>query len=60
MGRGDRIKFWQDSWLGGVRKDQFPHIYLIARYKTSTVYEVYIDNGGNSEWIVNIVRNLND
>lgn len=34
VGKGGRVKFWQDSWLEGrALGDQYPHIFVITQQK---------------------------
>lgn len=61
LGRGNRIHFWLDEEvIDGRLKNQFPRIYAIAQSKNMFIEDPYRVTNGNSKWIVNVNRNLND
>jgi hypothetical protein len=38
---GSQIRFWEDRWLGNTTlKEQYPHLYNLARRKQDTVAAV--------------------
>lgn len=48
-------------WLeGGILRDQFFQIYVIARYKDALIEDSYIGNMENAECFMEVIRNLND
>jgi len=41
IGHGDKIKFWEDVWIGNTNlKSEFPRLYSISCNQTQTVEEV--------------------
>lgn len=60
VGKGDKIRFWQDIWCGQMSlQNQFPHIYAIAKDKTTLLENAY---GASTPlvWDVSVTRNLQD
>lgn len=50
-----------DAWLkGGILREKFTWIYAITWHKSISIYESYSGNGGEGEWNIEVLRNLND
>lgn len=61
VGKGDRICFWKDEWVGeGRLKDQFLRIFAIASSKNMVVEEAYLADSRSKWWNVNVIGNRND
>lgn len=61
VGRGNRIKFWEDRWAGdGSLMSRIPRIFNIAQYKSLTVGESYQFINGRAVWAINVQRNMNN
>lgn len=53
VGNRERVSFLMDSWLrGGVLRDQFSQIFVIAKHKNISVNESLRDirGEGNNMW----------
>lgn len=51
VGNGKRTHFWLDLWLGdSVFKDHFPHIYVVAKSPSSSVFKNW--DGHSTSWVI--------
>lgn len=47
--------FWHDRWLGEIPLvNEFPHLFKMARSKTTEVLDLYTMNGLTVEWDLRI------
>ena len=63
VGKGYKIRFWDDSWLGvSPLAQRFPVLYRMSNNKiiqSVRLVQNFIMNGGHS-WNLSFVRNMND
>lgn len=61
VGKGDRIWFWGNEWIGDFKlEDHFSRIFAIAQARDIIVEEAYSVMRGSRDWTVQVNRNLND
>lgn len=60
LGRGNKIRFWEDIWCGEENfQSKFPLIYKICSNKNCLLGNMF-SNGNPGGWNINVTRNLND
>lgn len=62
VGRGSRIRFWKDIWIGSsTLKETFPRLFSISLQQSHTISEVDIWDGHESlyQWEFPLLGNLN-
>ena len=65
VGKGDKIRFWEDPWLGvSLFAQRFLVLYRMSNTHNRSIYslssvENFIRNGGYS-WNLSFIRNLNE
>ncbi|XP_062093314.1 uncharacterized protein LOC133799310 [Humulus lupulus] len=65
VGKGDRIRFWEDTWINGAPlKNQFPDLFLISTSSNCLVKDVVVFGGESGletqGWDLRFRRNLFD
>jgi len=62
MGKGDKIIFWEDTWLDGdtTLLAKYPRLYLISCQQNQTIQEMGAQEGNGWEWKFNWRRHLFD
>lgn len=65
VGRGERVRFWKDSWIGDrPLADRFPQLYRVANSRCKNISEVrsreYSNRVGAFSGDLNFKRNLNE
>ena len=60
-GKGTKIRFWTDVWCTDtVLSHCFPHLFVMAVQRSSTVKEMWDQNSGQGGWNLNFLRDFND
>lgn len=61
VGCGVKVGLWHDAWVdGGMLTAHFPQIVVIARFNDALIRYAFRGYNGNSEWFVEVIRNLNN
>ena len=63
VGRGNRVRFWEDKWCGDLAlKDRFPILFTCSNSRGATLDTVLCRSvsGGAGEWNVTFTRRFND
>uniref|UniRef100_A0A803PJL9 Uncharacterized protein n=1 Tax=Cannabis sativa TaxID=3483 RepID=A0A803PJL9_CANSA len=65
VGKGDRIRFWEDVWIGDTSlKSDFPDLAVISKAKNASIWELVVDEGLPGDfvrsWNFKFRRNLLD
>ena len=61
VGKGNKIRFWTDTWCGDIVLSQrFSHLYILATHRNATVEEMWDQNFGEGGWNLRIIRDFND
>lgn len=61
VGRGDRVQFWKDVWVGETPLEAiFPTMYQLAGLKEGTILQHYALNGKEISWRLHLRRSLFD
>jgi len=49
---GDKIKFWEDRWIGGEESlaEKFPRLYLVSLQQHHLIQQVGSHNDSGWEW----------
>ena len=51
LGRGDKVRFWEDVWIGDTSlRSLFPRLYSLSANKEQTVEEVGMWEGLDWKW----------
>ncbi|KAF5445889.1 hypothetical protein F2P56_031564, partial [Juglans regia] len=61
LGRGSRIKFWEDIWCGSeALNEAFPAVFLVARNQEASIEDLMILSGDHVQWNVTFSRAAQD
>ena len=62
VGKGDRIRFWEDSWVGNSPlKESFPRLYRLSNNHNMLIQSVVSwYSHSNHSWDLNFSRNFSD
>lgn len=61
VGRDNKIRFWKDVWIENYcLMRRFPRIFAIAQAQNMLVQDAYRNNNISVEWLINVIRNLQD
>lgn len=59
VGDGRKTSFWHDRWVRETPLvTQFPHVFEVASFKETKVFELYTSNGSIIEWDLRIRNRL--
>ncbi|RVW76031.1 hypothetical protein CK203_055324 [Vitis vinifera] len=60
-GKGNKIRFWTDTWCGDIVLSQrFSHLYILAAHRNASVEEMWDQNVGEGGWNLRFIRDFND
>ncbi|RVW45359.1 putative mitochondrial protein [Vitis vinifera] len=61
VGKGNKIRFWNDMWCGDSALSQrFPHLYILAAHRNALVEDMRDQNAGEGSWNLRFIRDFND
>ena len=61
LGNGKRIRFWEDTWCGGLPlSEAFIALYNIASLKESMISDIWVRYGDQGAWDPKFERPFND